>query len=125
MKGVTSLTATVSGCIAEICRDHRTSFSRNTEPLCSFMAVSGTDTLVVATQQNRRPGWSSGPTSLNRTSDVITVKNSSSARWAVSVMVIWECELRDLQSLTTRLVQIRATASDFNGSGAKQSNLAA
>ena len=42
-----------------------------------------------------------------------------------SVMVIWECELRDLQSLKTRLVQIRATASEFNGSGAKQSSLAA
>ena len=42
-----------------------------------------------------------------------------------SVMVIWECELRDLQSLKARLVQIRATASDFNGSGAKQSSLAA
>ncbi|MBM3298334.1 MAG: DNA mismatch endonuclease Vsr [Deltaproteobacteria bacterium] len=42
-----------------------------------------------------------------------------------SVMVIWECELRDLQSLKARLVQIRETASDFSGSGAKQSSLAA
>lgn len=42
-----------------------------------------------------------------------------------SVMVIWECELRDLKSLKARLVQIRATASDFNESGAKQSSLAA
>jgi len=40
-----------------------------------------------------------------------------------SVMVIWECELRGLQSLKARLVQIRATASDFKGSGAKQSSL--
>jgi DNA mismatch endonuclease (patch repair protein) len=42
-----------------------------------------------------------------------------------SVMVIWECELRDLQSLTTRLMQIRATDLEFNGSGAKQGSLAA
>jgi len=42
-----------------------------------------------------------------------------------SVMVIWECELRDLQSLKARLAEIRAIASDFNGSGAKQSSLAA
>ena len=41
------------------------------------------------------------------------------------VMIIWECELRDLQSLTTRLRQIGATDSEFNGSGAKQSSLAA
>ncbi|MBM3298455.1 MAG: DNA mismatch endonuclease Vsr [Deltaproteobacteria bacterium] len=42
-----------------------------------------------------------------------------------SVMVIWECELRDLQSLKARLVQIRVTASDFNGSGAKLISVAA
>ena len=42
-----------------------------------------------------------------------------------SVMVLWECELRDLQSLKARLVQIRATASEFNGSCARQSSLAA
>lgn len=42
-----------------------------------------------------------------------------------SVMVIWECELRDLQSLKARLVQIRAATSDFNGSGEKESSLAA
>jgi hypothetical protein len=74
--------ATGSGFIGVIFRDHRTLFFRDTEQLCSYMAVSGIDILGVVTQQHRRLGRISGAESLNRTSSVITVSKSSSVRGA-------------------------------------------